>query len=664
MPSLGELTVALGMINAPLRQGAKEVKGDLLSIEVSMRSVINQAGKLGLAVGAAGVAIVTGLVKSGLQAIDVQAKTARSINATVNGLRTLQLVTEDYGIENSELTGTLEKLNQQLGKAQREGGPAADMLKALGLNAADLARMDADDRIAAIADRVRDLGLSADQTADLLKEMGIRSSAMVDMLRHGGEEIRSAKQDLKDFGLELSQVDARKVEAAGDAIARIGRLWEAVRNAFTVALAPVLTELADRFTGAAKASGGFGQIAQKVVEATIRGFGKVLDVVHGLRVAFKAGEVVLRGFGAVVATVVDLGVQNFKDFAEFIHNTINLIIAGLNKIPGVDIDPVVMSEGFLEFADSVGLAAEDARNAVGTAVEELHALAMQELPSEKFEKFLTAVRDRANEAATEMENVQASLGGGNEGFGVDTTEQDEKDAEKLEKLREQIATRLEIIAEGLASEEELRNAQFAKDMETLIAAEEQKLITEEEFMIARQMLEEQHMDKLKSIREKGMNDMQKFMGMSFTNQAKTVAAGLAQMTASLESGSKTMFNINKVAGIANATIAMFQGIAEGVKLGWPLAIPAVAFAAAQGAAAIAGIKSQSFGGGGGASPTVAAGGALPTTPTGGGGGSGGGGGNDQVVRIQGLDPSQMFSGRQVAELLNSAVKDGAKLVLE
>lgn len=662
MPSLGEMTVALGAVTGKFRNDLRDSRGEIDATNLSMRGMVNMAGKLGVAVGVAGVAIVTGLVKSGLEVIDTQAKQARAIGATVNGLRTLQLVTEDYGVENSELSSTLERLNKGLGQAQREGGPVADILKKLGLNAQDLARMDADERIAAIADRVKELGLSSSQTAGLLGEMGIRSSALVDVLRHGGEEIRGAKQDLKDFGLELSQVDARKVEAAGDAIARIGRLWEAVRNAFTVALAPVITELADRFTGAAKSSGGFGQIAQKVVESTIRGFGKVLDVVHGLRVAFKAGELVLTGFGAVVASVVELGMSAFHKLAEFWLNNINLIIAGLNKIPGVDIEPAKMSEGFETFMEIVHETGESARNKVGEVREELAALAMQELPSEKFEKFLSDVRDRANEAAQEMENVQNSLGGGNEGF-VDTEEEDKKKADEEERLREQIATRLEIIAEGLASEEELRNMQYAKDLETLVAAEEAKLITEEEFNIARQMLEEQHMDKLKGIREKGMNDMQKFMAMSFTNQAKTVAAGLASMTANLEAGSKTMFNINKIAGIASATIAMFQGIAEGVKLGWPMAIPAVAYAAATGAAAIAGIKSQSFGGGGGASPTIAAGGAVPTAPAGGGGG-GGGGGNDQVVRIQGLEATQLFSGRQVVELLNSAVKDGAKLVIE
>lgn len=663
MPSLGELTVALGAVTGKFKQDLNEAKNELTGTARTMRTVVGAAGQLGVAVGAAGVAIITGLVKTGLKAIDTQVKTARSFNATANGLRTLQLVTEDYGVENAELASSMERLNQRLGQAQREGGPVADMLKSLGLNAAELARVDVDERVATIADSVQELGLSTSQTADLLKEFGIRSSSLVDVLRHGGDQIRSAKQDLKDFGLELSQVDARKVEAAGDAIARIGRLWEAVRNAFTVALAPVLTELADRFTAAAKSSGGFGSVTQRVVEAAITGFGKFLDVVHGLRVAFKAGELVVTGFGAVLASVVQLGVNAIGKLGELWVSEVNLIIAALNKIPGVDIEPAQMSEGFLNFVDTVNQAAEGARDRVGAIRTELQELAMQELPSDKFEKFLQAVRDRASEAADEAERVQSSLGGGAEGFAVDNSEEQEKEQAKLDTLRDQLADRLQIVAESLASEEELRNAQYARDLETLIAAEEAKLITEEEFMIARQLLEEKHQDELNAIREKGLTDLERFNAMSWKKQSATVIGELANLTSGVAQHSKTMFNINKAAGIANAVVNTAQGITKALSAyPPPISFAMAAAQAAAGLAQISAIKSASFnGGGGGSAPSIAGSTpAQPTTPV----TSGAPGNDQQVVRIQGLDPGSLFSGRQVVDLLNTAVKDGARLVLE
>lgn len=175
MPSLGEMTVALGAVTGKFRNDLRDSRGEIDATNLSMRGMVNMAGKLGVAVGVAGVAIVAGLVKTGLDVIDTQAKQARAIGATVNGLRTLQLVTEDYGVENSELAQTLEKLNKGLGQAQREGGPVHDILKQLGLDARELANMDADERVAAIADRVKELGLSSSQTADLLKNLDRKS---------------------------------------------------------------------------------------------------------------------------------------------------------------------------------------------------------------------------------------------------------------------------------------------------------------------------------------------------------------------------------------------------------------------------------------------------------------------------------------------------------
>ena len=60
-----------------------------------------------------------------------------------------------------------------------------------------------------------------------------------------GMEERSAEVD--EFGLSVDAVDAAKIEAANDAMERIGRSIEGVRNALAIALAPVLQEIADRF---------------------------------------------------------------------------------------------------------------------------------------------------------------------------------------------------------------------------------------------------------------------------------------------------------------------------------------------------------------------------------------------------------------------------------
>ena len=105
---------------------------------------------------------------------------------------------------------------------------------------------------------------------------------------------------------------------------------------------------------------------------------------------------------------------------------------------------------------------------------------------------------------------------------------------------------------------------------------------------------------------------------------------------------------------------MYQGIAAGVALGWPLAVPAVAYAAATGLSAIQNIKSQSYGGGG--STGAVSSGSAPTLPTdtnapGNAGNSGGG----QNITVRGINPGQFFSGQQLLDLINAATDNGGVL---
>src|SRR5690606_7589076 len=142
----------------------------------------------------------------------------------------------------------------------------------LGLSARDLAAMDADQRMAAIADRMREMGLSTTQAADELRKMGIESEKFVGLMLAGGDAIRSARKEVDEYGLSLSAVDAAKSEQANDAMSRIGRVMEAIRNQITIAFAPLLKELADRFNAVARENRGFADAARDAAEAVIRGF--------------------------------------------------------------------------------------------------------------------------------------------------------------------------------------------------------------------------------------------------------------------------------------------------------------------------------------------------------------------------------------------------------
>lgn len=627
------------------------------------RNLVNNLAALGAAAAAAGAAMVAHLVKAGIESIDTQAKLARSIGGTIDGLRGLQIAFNDAGVSNEMLGGAMQKFNARLGEAQRGSGEAKKALDILGISAQQLADMDVDQRMALVADRVKELGLSSSQTADILRDFGIRGGEMVDVLRSGGDAIRAARQEVDDFGLSVSMIDAAKVEAANDAMERIGRVMEGIRNQLAIAFAPMLQEIADRFNAVAKANNGFGSQAIATAEGIAAAFAKVADILRGLHVVAKGVELIFTVMGSSVVSVVQGFVEVFATAIDFITNEINNAIRGINKMGGsIDELPLITDSDWMKSFRQFG---EESRQHVSEVATELHNLAMQDMPSTKVEAFFDAVKKRSQEAAAAMVADQPG-----DGTFVSPDEEADKKAKKdeerrlkeLEAQREALVESLNQVIEFAAAEDDIENAQHETRLATLRESLEAELITEEEFQIAKQMLEEKHQAAMTAIQAKSMSERDKFLKLSFGNQVKFVAGYMADMTAGVSRENKAMFEINKIAGIANATVSTFQGMAKALEWGFPLGPIFAAVIGASGFAQIKAIASQHFGGGGGAAPSLAGGTpATPVTPVNGGTPQSGGASGGSLLTVEGISPDALFSGRTVralAERLAEHQRDG------
>lgn len=158
----------------------------------------------------------------------------------------------------------------------------------------------------------------------------------------------------------------------------------------------------------------------------------------------------------------------------------------------------------------------------------------------------------------------------------------------------------------------------------------------------------QHWEEMNRIAVEGAGGISQIMAHQWGNAVGSTAAAGKSMLESFSQSSRKMFEINKAWGIADAIVSTAQGIAAGVKLGWPMGIPAVAWAVANGAAQISRIRSTQFGGGGG-TPTAttsapAQGQAAPGTNALGGQESG------RTLRIEGLRADSLYTGNQLQNL--------------
>lgn len=177
-------------------------------------------------------------------------------------------------------------------------------------------------------------------------------------------------------------------------------------------------------------------------------------------------------------------------------------------------------------------------------------------------------------------------------------------------------------------------------------------------------LTKEHEDRMLAIQSKGKDSIQKMVDAFRARDFKSATAYMADSVAGIAQHSRKAFEISKAAGIANAVVSAYKGIALTLsEYPYPLSI---AMAAAQAAVAFAQVKaisSQSFGKTGGAAPSLAGGTpAPPVTPVTGGIGPSGSGGR---LIVEGIDPSALFSGRAVRELMERIAehqRDGGTVV--
>lgn len=280
--------------------------------------------------------------------------------------------------------------------------------------------------------------------------------------------------------------------------------------------------------------------------------------------------------------------------------------------------------------------------------------------------------------AQRLSDVQAALDAKiiNEAQAIDTIAalEQERDA-KLDQLRterqlkdeEAQQQKLQRLMQGLEMEDLLERQRWEQQQEFLAEAFEQKLVTEAERDAIFEQLKKEHEDKLTEIAKKGMTDRERFQNMSWGQQVGTVAGALEEMTAGVANSNKTMFKLNKAAGIANAIVNTATGVTRALaEYPPPISFVMAAAQLAAGLAQINAIKSTQFGGG--TTPSVA--GSTPTyngQPTGGGasgatgtalnasgdnGGEGGGNsGNSRRVDVTEFDEDNIYSGRAVRKLL-------------
>jgi hypothetical protein len=319
--NLGTLTLDLvakiGGFTGPMDKASRQAKKNSADIAKASKA-------MGAAIGASAVAAVAGIaliVNRQRDLIDQQAKAAQVLDTTYVSLSNLERAGELGGVGMEKINAASRQLNLNLGRAIQGTDAQVEAFDRLGLSAQAVYDLPLDKRIATINKALIDNVQASERAAVAADIFGAKNAKAMQMLDPA--TIAEAARQVDIFGLNLSDVDAAKVEMANDAMSTFGLLSSGAAKQLTVELAPILRALGDEFLRSAEAAGGLGAAVNDAASSAVSALSFVIDAGDGVKRVF---EITASAMIASVTSAVGKATSIIATFDEMV-----------DRIPGVDI---------------------------------------------------------------------------------------------------------------------------------------------------------------------------------------------------------------------------------------------------------------------------------------------------------------------------------------
>lgn len=656
---IGSLKVLIGADVAGLLEGVAASKDALGEFRAEEEITLGVTAALAAAVAAAAITFGVEFVKGSIEAINTQYELAQQLGTTTESVQVLDRAAQMSGSNADQVAASMRRLNATLGEVQQQGaGRAYEALQKLGLSARDLAAMNIDDRVHAIASRMDELGYSSSQEAAFLKDMGIRGGDLIAIFQNGGEVIGEAKKQVDGFGLAVSDIDAAKVHEANEAFETIGVALRGIGNEIAVDVAPYLADIGRMFEDNSEKGNHFKDTIQGVIDSIVLGIGNIGDAIQIIQVGVDSIEIIVMEVGETIGAFI-LGV--LRDV-----NLLVQALTGLGQLAGNIPGLAGISEGAKGLQANMDGAINTMQAKVDAGAQDIEAKG-QEIanfftkpwPSENAQKWLDDVKKGTDDAGKAADDASKKLDHllGNDGADTGPTDAEKKAAEARQK---KLDSELASLQSSLGATEQSENESYNKQLDELNTFLQKKMVTQTQYDDLFTRLEQDHTDKLQQIRQKAFEEETRTQFATINMITNTLDA----IGQAIQSSGEDHFGIAKAFSVATALLKGYESItssyAAGAAIGGPILGAVFAGLAATATAAqiasLMAVTSSSSG-----TPTVAGGSsaaaaAAPAAaaPVG------------QTLTINGLGANDIFSGSMVRGLVEQLVqfqKDGGTLVV-
>lgn len=285
--TIAKLNIHLGATTAALQKGFDDAQKKIAGFGAKVKQAGIVAAKAAAVMGAAavgaGVAIARWVAPQ-FEIIDALAKSADKLGINITALQGLQHAADLAGVSSEQLEGGLAKFLNKLSEAATGNEAAIKTFEELGLTVADFTGLPLEEQIGLVADGLNDLGSQAARVRVSMDLFGKTGADLLNVL--DSDVLRQSAEDAKALGLELTRVDAARVEAANDAWTRMQAALTAVAQKIAVEVAPTVTALIEQLIDAGKQGDGLGAAIIRGSKAGSIAIGALVDSARALSASF------------------------------------------------------------------------------------------------------------------------------------------------------------------------------------------------------------------------------------------------------------------------------------------------------------------------------------------------------------------------------------------
>ncbi len=202
------------------------IMSGLTSVVSAIPGIVGAVIGGAVAIGSAFSSISEGMLKT--------TKAARELGVGLLGFSALEAAAKVTGVATEDLQGAVQALQ---GNLEMADGPAQKLFGQLGLDVQKLRDMPVDEATATIADALQKIQDPGERARLSLAVFGEKALAITPLLNKGGAEIRRMADAAKASGEAFDEMDAAKVTAASEAMAKLSGIWSGFCNWLAISVA-------------------------------------------------------------------------------------------------------------------------------------------------------------------------------------------------------------------------------------------------------------------------------------------------------------------------------------------------------------------------------------------------------------------------------------------